>query len=291
MTFFKSISLTEDFSVPLRASHYRPTSKSIDILRAIMGMSGSQATSVVATYGSGKSIAAMVASLLVEATPEKIEALEPAYRRLLKFAPEIAGWMEGRLERGRHGAVITLSGYVPDLPTAIGEAIGLDEVHTMAEALRSLEKHLGHTKSDRLAIVWDEFGRHLETLAGRGRAEDLAQLQDLAEWITRRKTPPATLTLLLHQDFHRYSGRLGQADQSGWRKIEGRFDILRIIEDSDEIYDLIADVAQELTQTGRPRVSGSILTTVDALNFFPFAAGDKMKALLSHAAPLSPTAL
>jgi hypothetical protein len=290
MTFFKSISLAEDLSVPLRASHYRPTSKSIDILRAILGMSGSQATSVVATYGSGKSIAAMVASLLVGAEPEKLEALEPAYRRILKFAPEIADWMRGRLERQRHGSVITLSGHVPDLPTALGEAVGLRGVQSMADALRGLEGHLSSTKADRLAIVWDEFGRHLETLAGRGRAEDLAQLQDLAEWTTRRKAPPATLTLLLHQDFHRYSGRLGQSDQSGWRKIEGRFDILRIIEDSDEIYDLIADVAQELTRTGRPRVSDSMLTTADALNFFPFAAGKAMRTLLSHAAPLSPTA-
>ena len=291
MTFFKSISLTEDLPVPLRAAHYRPTTKSIDILRAIMGMTGSRATSVVATYGSGKSIAAMVASLLVEAEPEKLDALEPAYRRLLKFAPEIADWMKGRLDHGRRGQVITLSGHVPDLPAALGRAVGLPEASSMADALSALEAHLGATKADRLAIVWDEFGRHLETLAGRGRAEDLAQLQDLAEWTTRRKAPPATLTLLLHQDFHRYSGRLGQADQSGWRKIEGRFDILRIIEDSDEIYGLIADVAQELTRTGKPRVSDSMLTTADALNFFPFAAGKAMKALLSNAAPLSPTAL
>lgn len=290
MTFFKSISLTEDLSVPLRASHYRPTSKSIDILRAILGMNGSRATSVVATYGSGKSIAAMVASLLVEAEPAKLEALEPAYRRLLKFAPEIAEWMRVRLELDRHGAVITLSGHVPDLPAALGAAVGVHGVQSMADALRGLEKHLGGVKADRLAIVWDEFGRHLETLAGRGRAEDLAQLQDLAEWTTRRKAPPATLTLLLHQDFHRYSGRLGQSDQSGWRKIEGRFDILRIIEDSDEIYDLIADVARELTRTGRPRVSKSMLATADALNFFPFAPGEAMKTLLSDAAPLSPTA-
>lgn len=290
MTFFKSISLTEDLSVPLRASHYRPTSKSIDILRAILGMSGSRATSVVATYGSGKSIAAMVASLLVEAKPEKLEALEPAYRRLLKFAPEIAEWMSVRLERHLHGAVITLSGHVPDLPAALGAAVGRHGVQSMADALSALEKHLGCVKADRLAIVWDEFGRHLETLAGRGRAEDLAQLQDLAEWATRRKAPPATLTLLLHQDFHRYSGRLGQADQSGWRKIEGRFDFLRIIEDSDEIYDLIADVARELTRTGRPRLSKRMLATADALNFFPFAAGEAMKTLLSDAAPLSPTA-
>lgn len=290
MTFFKSISLTEDFSVPLRASHYRPTSKSIDILRAVIGMTGSQATSVVATYGSGKSIAAMVASLLVESEPAKLEALEPAYRRLLKFAPEIGEWMEARIERERHGSVITLSGHVPDLPAALGAAVGLQQVGSMADALRGVEKHLAAEKADRLAIVWDEFGRHLETLAGRGRAEDLAQLQDLAEWTTRRKAPPATLTLLLHQDFHRYSGRLGQADQSGWRKIEGRFDILRIVEDSDEIYDLIADVTQELTHTGRPRVSESVLTTADALNFFPFASGKAMRTLLSHAAPLSPTA-
>ncbi|MFZ3585077.1 hypothetical protein ACOI1H_23510 [Loktanella sp. DJP18] len=106
----------------------------------------------------------------------------------------------------------------------------------------------------------------------------------------RRKAPSATLTLLLHQDFHRYAGRLGQTDQSGWRKIEGRFDVLRIIEDSDEIYDLIADVASELTKSGRPRLTKGTLATVQTLGFFPFAEGEASTDLMRRAAPLSPTA-
>lgn len=290
MSFLKSISLAEDLSVPVRACHYRPTSKSIDILRSITGARGSRATSVVATYGSGKSLAAMVASILVDGDPDKIEALEPAHRRLMKFDPALAEWMEARIGRGQRGAVIALAGHVPDLPSALMEAIGGDDVETMSDAVKALERHLSNSKSDRLAIVWDEFGRHLETLAGKGRAEDLAQLQDLAEWTMRRKAPSATLTLLLHQDFHRYAGRLGQTDQSGWRKIEGRFDILRIVEDSDEIYDLIADVVSELTKSGRARLTNGTMTMVQDLGFFPFAEGERCKDLLRRAAPLSPTA-
>jgi uncharacterized protein YukE len=232
----------------------------------------------------------MVASLLVECDPEKIAALEPAHQRLMKFDQDLAGWMDARKSRGQRGIVIPLAGHVSDLPMVLMDAIGEIPATTMAEALRALERHLSRNKADRLAIVWDEFGRHLETLAGKGRAEDLSQLQDLAEWTMRRKAPSATLTLLLHQDFHRYAGRLGQTDQSGWRKIEGRFDVLRIVEDSDEIYDLIADVASELTKIGQPRLTKGALETVKTLGFFPFAEGQATEDLLRRAAPLSPTA-
>lgn len=291
MTFLKSISLAEDLSFPIRACHYRPTSKSIDILTAVTGLRGSRATSVVATYGSGKSLAAMVASLLVEGDPDKMDILQPVRRRLMEFDPDLSAWVEARADRGQRGRVIALSGHVPDLPSLITSAIGADPAATMAGALRALERHLSQMKADRLAIVWDEFSRHLETLAGTGRAEDLAQLQDLAEWAMRRKTPAATLTLLLHQDFNRYAGRLGQTDQSGWRKIEGRFDILHIVEDSDEIYGLIADVTSEMAKSGRPQLGKAAEKVVQDLGFFPFADGKATGRLLGRAAPLSPTAL
>ncbi|MFZ3585286.1 hypothetical protein ACOI1H_24645, partial [Loktanella sp. DJP18] len=156
MTFLKSISLAEDLSVPFRACHYRPTSKSIDIIRSIIGMRGSLATSVVATYGSGKSLAAMVASLVVECDPDKLDALEPAHHRLMKFDHDLAGWMEVRKERGHRGIVIPLAGHVSDLPKALMDGIGDIPVATMAEALRALERHLSRNQADRLAIIWDE---------------------------------------------------------------------------------------------------------------------------------------
>lgn len=292
MTFLKSISLVEDLAHPVRVAHYRPTSKSIEILRAVIGPDGSRATNVIATYGSGKSIAAMVGGLLVEGDNAKLRVLGAVGERLARFDPDLANLSEMRSKAGQAGMVVALNGYVPDVPGAVSSFLGLGHVATMAELFAAIERHLKVRRADRLAIVWDEFGRHLEALVSRGRAEDLAQVQDLAEWTTRRKAPSATLTLLLHQDFHRYADRLGQVEQAAWKKIEGRFDALRVVEDSDEIYGVIADVAQELTTTGRPRAGEALARQVLNLGLFPFAATARDALdLLRRAAPLTPTAL
>jgi len=292
MTIFKSINIVEDFGFPARASHYRPTSRSLEIVRAVVGQGGSRATSVIATYGSGKSLAAMVGGLIVEADRDKISALDDAGIRMRDFDPSISGLLDDRLGRGIKGAVLPLAGHVPDLAAAICRGLGLEVSADMAVALKRVEAWLRDRNRDRIAIIWDEFGRHLEALAAQGRAEELTHVQDLAEWVARRKFPSATLTLLLHQEFHRYSGRLGQSEQAAWKKIEGRFDTLRIVEDSDEIYRFIADVISDLGIPGRKRITAAIARQAHHLPFFPFINSDaEMRDMLERASPLTPSAL
>jgi hypothetical protein len=108
-------------------------------------------------------------------------------------------------------------------------------------------------RTDHVAIIWDEFGRHLEGLAAEGRARDLDQVQRLAEWTSRAKDPTASLTLLLHQNLSAYAARLNQTSRNEWKKIEGRFRQLRFVEDSKELYSLVAAAAAQRRGRRSPR--------------------------------------
>ena len=109
--------------------------------------------------------------------------------------------------------------------------------HGLAGVLKRLE----FRRCDHLAIIWDEFGRHLEGLAAEGPARHLHDLQQLAEWTTRATKPQVTLVLLMHQSLLAYASGLNQTSRNEWRKVEGRFHHIRFVEDSQELYELIAD--------------------------------------------------
>ncbi|MDP2495532.1 hypothetical protein Q8W25_15990 [Shimia thalassica] len=292
MTVLKSINITEDFAFPIRANHYRPTSKSLEIVRAVLGTSGSKATSVIASYGSGKSIAAMIGGLIVEADLRKISEIEEAGLRLKNFDSSLSVALDERISNEIHGIVVTLSGHVPNVIETIAHQLGFEAPNSMTKLFRETEKFLKKNGHDRIAIIWDEFGRHLEALVSNGCAEELALVQDLAEWVARRKSPSATLTLLLHQEFNRYVGRLGQVDQSVWKKIEGRFETLHVVEDSDEIFPFIADVVQGLVPNVKCRIPAAVSRRVREAGLFPFLSNQQeIQKLVTAAAPLSPTTL
>ncbi|MBS8225759.1 hypothetical protein DYI42_05865 [Vannielia litorea] len=238
----------------------------------------------------------MVGGLFVEAAKSKAPDLEPVLKRLEGVDPELADALADRMKSTASGAVISLSGYVPDLPLALAKSLGLNKPKSMEAALSAIARYLKRNDCDRLAIVWDEFGRHLERLVSTGRSEELLEVQELAEWVARRKTPSATLTVLLHQNFQRYSGRLSQSGQLAWRKIEGRFDTLTIVEDSDEMYEFIAELASETL--GKEAVALTANTNFTALAekaskagfFSTFEDQEALESLLEKAWPLTPTA-
>ena len=78
-----------------------------------------------------------------------------------------------------------------------------------------------------------------------GRSAELHAVQEIAEWASRAGEPRATFTVLLHQTLTNYASGLGQSGRAAWRKVEGRFSVLRFVEDSREMYELLARVAGE----------------------------------------------
>ena len=238
-TLLRSISLRDDLAVPARLAHYRPTRRSLPVTRAVLE---GDATMVIAAYGSGKSLAAGIGALCIANDSGTYKTLKPVLGRLRRVDASLHAMVQQRRRSGRKGQIAVLTGYVRDVAASLAKATGLkDPPQALTEVLKRLERR----RSDRLAIIWDEFGRHLEGLAAEGRARDLNALQQLAEWTARATKPQVSLVLLMHQSLLAYANGLNQTSRNEWRKVEGRFQHIRFVEDSQELYELIADVVQE----------------------------------------------
>ena len=289
--FFRSLSLVEDLEHPERFGHYRPTRRALPIITAIMDPGAT--TMVIAPYGSGKSLAAGVGALLVFNSDKDRRALVPVLDRVDQVDANAGAALRSRSSGSLQGHVVILSGMVDEPIAAIAEAIGMKQPPKSVEGFGKAMRDAGW---DHVAIVWDEFGRHLEGLVADGRAGELDVVQRLAERVSRATGPTMSLTLLLHQNLLAYATRLNETSRSEWRKIEGRFRPLRMIEDSQEFYRLIADVVSDM----RPPESAAIMPPVT-----PGIADEVVKwkwldgiedagqalAILNDARPLSPGAL
>ena len=238
-TLLRSVSLRDDLAVPARLAHYRPTRRSLPVTRAVLE---GNATMVIAAYGSGKSLAAGIGALCIANDSGNYQKLHAVLRRLRRVDPGLHALVQKRRRSGLRGQFVVLTGFVSNLAAGLAKATGLKNP---PQGLTGVLERLRRRRCDRLAIIWDEFGRHLEGLAAEGRARDLHALQQLAEWTARASRPQVTLVLLMHQGVLAYANSLNQTSRNEWRKVEGRFHHIRFVEDSQELYELIADVVRE----------------------------------------------
>lgn len=301
--FLRSINLGLDLAAPSRFAHFEPTPKSAQVIRAVAFGEPAAASMVVAAYGSGKSLAAGFACLAVSGSPDAASVLSNVIRRLDGVDAELAGRMRNRMSAGGRGLAISLEGAQADFGDAMiaaaSDALGDDirrpgrlGIVVVLDAVAAAARAKG---VDRIAIVWDEFGRHLEALAAEGRAHDLAQLQQAAEWAARQEHPAVTLTVLMHQSFFHYTGSLSHAARSAWRKVEGRFDPIRFVDDSREMHRLVASVVEVARPAGPPpegpdfhRAAAKALA---AGLFKSFGDAASLAETLAAAWPVDPAAL
>ena len=302
--FFKSVSLLLDRDHPERFSHFYPTKKSTQVIQAVLDGKPAAASMVVAAYGSGKSLAAGIATMAVENTSSAQEVLSVISERLAAVDKQLSATVETRIKSCTQGITIVLEGHQPDLAGAI-----IEQAKQQLRYFREPRRHNGeilhildavsrraHNQGrDRISIIWDEFGRHLETLASSGHAEVLSEVQQIAEWASRQEEPTATFTILLHQTFFHYVGNLSQAARNSWRKIEGRFGLVRYVEDSREMYELIASVIERSRDIRRPptlKASEKAAERALGLGLFEsFGNKGKLTQTLRNAYPLHPAAL
>lgn len=279
---FKSINIADDLHRDAVIASYRPTAKTLQIVRAVCGLEGGRATHVIAPYGSGKSIAALVAvSALTDGNEARQALIETMRRSDPEFSAALAATAQPNLAVVLHGAC-------PDLAEALCQAAGLEAASELGDALAMLLKAARAKGAARIAIVWDEFGQHLETLVREGRSEDLLAVQNLAEWAVRRSEPTITFTTLMHRGVHHYTRRLSESAQSAWRKIEGRFDTLSLIEDGVDAVEMIA----ETLRGGRSGDCLALAKAARAVGFFDaFRDDEALARAIGATDPLTPAAL
>ena len=314
--FLRAINLCYDAEYPERIAHYQPTAKSARCLWALAGLDDERAFFIVAPYGTGKSILATYLLQLIENRRDASFVLLDLARKLSRVSPELGAFaMKRRRQQRRAGLVLALHGYTQSLPHSL-KAAALDamgrlklgrearplrdmpceDVEQAIALLGALQSKIGQATRgnyDRIVILWDEFGRHLESLVSEGRPAALSDIQMLAEFVSRTGEPPITLGLLLHQDLLRYANTMPQSVRAEWTKIEGRFQTIQYIDDSKEIYRLIGSVMASRTETLSPNrtVVSAAADTCTRLGLFTDFTRSELEDVLSHAYPLDPATL
>jgi hypothetical protein len=309
----RSINIVFDADFPERIGHFRPTSKSAKVLEALLGELPQRAFLIIAPYGSGKSLVAAYALHVSENTIGAGAALSQVTDRLKDISPPLASVVRSRTRKpSARGLVLALHGAQSDLADALAEAAnasfrrarkgqgaGRPRSITAAEdALKTLKAVLEAAEAgdfDSVLIVWDEFGRHLEDLLARGRAAELGQLQSMAELASRARSPRLTLALLAHRALSQYSLTAPQTIRVEWAKVEGRFELLQYIDDSKEMYRLIASIVAD-RRTSPPdgahkKWLRSLIRSIRSQGIFKDLSVESLSNLLESAYPLHPLAL
>jgi hypothetical protein len=306
--FLRSINIAFDADYPERISHFRPTAKCVPLIRALLGHEEQRAFFLVAPYGSGKSLTAAYAGHLIENSKSSGPVRLEINRRLEVVSPELADIAKRRRASIKQkGLALFLHGHVSNVGKQLRLAaadslkrIGVrrwtklrnSKENDVAEVLQLIRGICDEAGCDRVAIVWDEFGRHLEALVAEGRGDELAEIQLLAEIAARTKAIPITFCPVLHQGLSLYASGLPQAIRSNWKKIEGRFETIQYVDDSKEIYRLIGEVVQSRGSAGTQNApTQSLAKKCLSLGLFSDFKTRDLSNLLKSAKPMEPTAL
>lgn len=92
-------------------------------------------------------------------------------------------------------------------------------------------------------IVYDEFGKYLETNITSATESDTKLLQDLAEKCNRSEKNQMHLMLICHKDISNYIDmNLPQDKVDGWRGISGRFEHINLHNNFNQMYEIISAV-------------------------------------------------
>jgi hypothetical protein len=277
----RSINIPDDRARYEVIAAYRPTRKSLQVVRAVCGLDRSTATHVVAPYGAGKSLAALIGITLLAGDPLVAREVRD---RIALIDPDLA---RATAEESGQTKVLLLHGACPNVATTLAELAGVPD-GALDKVLAALLRRANQDGIARIAIVWDEFGQHLETLVREDRLEDLLAVQDLAEWAVRRMDPRVTLTTLMHQGLYHYTRRASEAAQSAWKKIEGRFDTLSLIDDGVDALDMLA----ETLDGKRAAPDAAAIARARAAGFFADVPDDlRLARIIARTAPLTPAAL
>ena len=310
--FLRSINIQYDAEYPDRIAHYQPTAKSVPLIKSLLGFEQDRSFFVVAPYGTGKSITATYLLHLVENRRDAGETLSGIEDKLEAVSPDLSKFSMERRNGKDKGLVLALQGYCENLGESLKDAVikGMGrlklgrQARTIAsmpcetidqtiELLGTVQDKAHSAGCDRIVILWDEFGRHIESLIAEGRSAALSEIQLLAERVSRSIAIPVTLGLLLHQELLQYASNSPASVRAEWRKIEGRFQTIQYIDDSKEIYRLLSEVVSEQNRSNilLDEQAKSSALECKQLGLFSDFTVPELQSLLCRAYPLEPTTL
>ncbi|MBI3303449.1 MAG: hypothetical protein HYZ72_15405 [Deltaproteobacteria bacterium] len=328
---YRSVNLKLDYDDLGIVGSYLPTHKSLSVLEAIFASLREEirerASTIIAPYGSGKSSLLLFLCVLLEAREQSIPALQVVQDHIRRLSPGMAKAIQDYLTDPRGYIVVVLSGDEGPLESAFCSGLRqalerrgfgdlweklLSAQEESAELSTYPEKPLSAVALYRhaaeqlvslgykgIVVAYDEFGKVLETQQVNPRPADLFFLQTFAERCSRSGAEQIHLLLSLHQGFSQYAHRLPVYLRNEWAKIEGRFRTFHFVEDSLQVYELIAQAVKRLhtpdTASLTPQINRAVKPYTSAARaipaFAPFESDSDLRRILQGAYPLDPLAL
>ena len=307
--FLRSINIAFDSNHPERISHFRPTTKCTSLVRALIGLESDRAFFLVAPYGSGKSLTSSYVVHLVENSKKSSDVRRAINKRLDVVSPDLAKLSERRrASKTKRGIAIAIHGRTENLGEEIKQSAiasmkrsglgrntrGLSSLDSSdpIEVIKCIKEVCTKNSCDTVTIIWDEFGRHLESLVAEGRGDELSEIQSIAEYVSRSQKIKMTFCLILHQGLLHYASGIPQAMRTDWKKVEGRFKTIQYVDDSKEIYRLVGEVASSRRPTDfdPKKLSGKAKKCLE-LGLFSEFKSRELNEVLKSAFPLEPATL
>ena len=160
--------------------------------------------------------------------PDTYNALKSEIRGINKF--------EGRLSNGDEEAYRKFVEIYPKLTS--GAVFNPFVNSDVVEIYDKVNEELHDRGYSGLYIVYDEFGKYLETNISKTSESDMKLLQDLAEKCNRESRQQMHLMLICHKDISNYiDDGLPKDKVDGWRGISGRFEHLQLTNNFHQMYE------------------------------------------------------
>ena len=117
--FLRAVDLKDDLARPERLAHYRPTRRSLPLVRAILD---GGAWMVIAPYGSGKSLCAGIGALFSSDPSSSANGLATVLDRMQGVDPDLRDRILQHGRQASKGRSVVLTGHTPDVATALARA-------------------------------------------------------------------------------------------------------------------------------------------------------------------------
>ena len=115
----RAVNLKDDLARPERLAHYRPTRRSLPLVRAILD---GGAWMVIAPYGSGKSLCAGIGALFSSDPSSSANGLAPVLERMRCVDPDLRRRILEHGQQVSKGRSVVLTGHTPNVATALAYA-------------------------------------------------------------------------------------------------------------------------------------------------------------------------
>lgn len=156
-----------------------------------------------------------------------------------------------------------------------------------------VEQLAAHGDYSGIVVIWDEFGRYLESRATQAFSNEAALLQEFAETCNHTGEAQLHLVLLTHKELQGYATALPKSYQQEWSRIEGRFQRHNVTTDPYVAYRLVASAVEHgdahlidemLEQTTLERLARAS----DDARLFGLLGREQIENLIRSTYPLHP---